>query len=706
MSTTLEPSSSLYGIGEHVRPLRLDHNTYTMWNIDNPTPENQNLYGTHPFYINLMENSGRSHGVFLHNSNGMDFIYGNSNGRDFASFRSLGGILDFYVFVGESGEEVVKQYLSLVGRPHLPPYWALGFHQCRYGYKNVSQLEMVVASYKNANIPLETMWTDIDYMQNYKDFTVDPVHFPQPEMRKFIDNLHKNGQQYTLIVDPGIKIEKGYPAHDEGEKYGLWIKRPSGKDAVGKVWPDLVNFPDWFHPNSFSWWFDQNKQFHNSIPFDGMWIDMNELSNFCDGDCQDKPIPPSNPNKFVFNANFPPYKINNLANGAKNPLFAKTISPDSVHYGGVLEYDSHNLFGYMESWASKEAMEKIRGERALIISRSSYSGSGVRTGHWTGDNYSNWRNLYTSIPDILNFNLFGVPLIGADICGFGGTATEELCARWIQLGAFYPFSRNHNSYGNPPQELYVWPLVAKIGREVLNIRYNILPYYYTLFWEAHTGVGATVLNALWLEFGRDKNTFDIDKQFLVGKGILITPVLEQGAVSVRGYFPKSSVWYDYYTFKSLAPSSDGFQTLSSPLDHINIHFRGGFIIPRQNPSMVLRDARNNPFELVVPLDFNGTASGSLYLDDGKSINVGSSYSYIKFQVKGTNSTGILTSNVINSGYNGPNSLQKVNILGVVSRPSSVRYNGNPVQFVYDSGNKFVRVSLSHNLNQKLSLSWS
>jgi len=226
---------------------------------------------------------------------------------------------------------------------------------------------------------------------------------------------------------------------------------------------------------------------------------MNEISNFCSGECSNNILINNDKKKNIsFDPNNPPYKICNGGYPQQDDLHTNTLSMDCKHDDGkILEYNCHNLFGLMETWATKESLEKIRGKRAVVISRSTFASSGYHGGHWTGDTISSWSDLYYTIPDLLNFNMFGIPFIGADICGFGGDTTEELCARWIELGAFYPFSRNHNSVNAKAQELYQWPLVAKISRNILRLRYSLLPYFYTLFHHSHIGKEATIWRPLF-----------------------------------------------------------------------------------------------------------------------------------------------------------------------------------------------------------------
>ncbi len=501
------------------------------------TPYEWNNYGSHPFYLSTR--AGKSHGVFLLSSNGMDV----NLKRESLTYRVVGGVFDFYFFVGPSAEQVVQQYQEVIGRPYLMQYWTLGFHQCKYGYTNIAEVRDVVAGFTAASIPLEAMWIDIDLMDAYKCWTLDPVNYPLEEVRALTDQLHAADQHFVTIQDPGIKQEDGYKYYDVGVRDGVFLRQGSNPEEVyiGSVWPGPTAFPDFFHPNGSKYWEDSIRDYLELLPqLDGLWVDMNEVANFLnqgDGPWQCSHEALCNP----------PYDIHNRGDGSDSgnngykPLSFFTIDVDTLHYGGVTEYDAHNLYGLMETISTKEAMETLTGERAFVLSRSTFPGSGAHAGHWTGDNNALWEDMYWSLPAMLNHQLYGIPYVGADICGFAGDTTEELCGRWMQVGAFYPFSRNHNSKGQLPQEPYLWDSVAEISRIAIGIRYQLLPYYYTLFEAAHA-TGGTVLRPLFFEFPNDPHPDlpALDRQFLIGSAVMVSPVLEEGRTSVKAYIPEVS----------------------------------------------------------------------------------------------------------------------------------------------------------------------
>ncbi|KAL7979401.1 hypothetical protein Chor_015425 [Crotalus horridus] len=491
--STVLPSTFLYGLGEHQSDLlhNLEWNTLPLWARDVPPSESYNLYGVHPFYL-LMEKDGAAHGVFLLNSN-------------------------------------------LMGFPAMPPFWGLGFHLCRWGYGTSNETWEIVKAMRNFQIPQDAQWNDIDYMNGSRDFTVDSEKFASlPQM---VEDLHKHGQSYVLIVDPGISSTQppgSYWPYDEGLKRAVFINNTEGKPLIGMVWPGFSAYPDFTNPTTHQWWLENLKHLHTHIPFDGVWIDMNEPSNFIDGSTESCP---------QGDLDNPPY-----------------------------------------------------------------------------------------MPGLLSFSLFGVPLVGADICGFLSSTTEELCVRWTQLGAFYPFSRNHNTLLEKAQDPTAFSPAARTAmKAALELRYTLLPLLYSLFHWAHLQ-GDTVARPLFFEFPKDEATYTLDKQFLWGRVLLVTPVLEPGADSVIGYFPKG-VWYDYYTGSSVNSSGESLK-MAAPLNHINVHLREGTILPTQKPGGSTWLTRRNPLTLIAALSQTSNAWGDLYWDDGDSLDTfeKGDYSYLVFNV--------------------------------------------------------------------------
>jgi alpha-glucosidase len=674
-----------------------------------------------------------THAVFNRNAHGQEVLLQASN----ITWRLLGGSIDLFLFDGPSPPEAIKNYQSTAtGYPAMQQYWAFGYHQCRWGYTNWTVLQGVVDSFKEFDIPLETIWTDIDYMNEYRDFTNDPHTFPVSEGQTFLAGIHANNQHYIPIVDSAIYIPNptnesdAYAPYNRGNDSGVFLQNPDGSQYIGAVWPGYTVFPDWHSSATVPWWVSELMNWHQSIPFDGIWIDMSEVSSFCVGSCGTgnttlNPVHPpfllpgepgdvdytypegfnltnateaasasaaaasessayptpsststapyrSTPTLGVRNVNHPPYAINNV-NG---DLAVHAVSPNATHIDGVQEYDVHNLFGHQILNATYQALLSIfPSRRPLIIGRSTFVSSGRWAGHWGGDNVSRWTDMYFAIPQALSMAIFGIPMFGPDTCGFSSNSDEELCNRWMQLSAFFPFYRNHNVLAANPQEPYRWASVIAATKSAMQIRYSLLPYIYTLFYNAHTQAD-TVMRALPWEFPNDPSLAGADRQFLLGPALMVTPVLNQGATSVDGVFPgigKGTRWFDWYTGSEVTGVAPGANvTLPAPLGYIQLHVRGGYVLPQQEPGYTTTESRNGAWGVLVALDGSGSASGSLYLDDGYSLEPNAT-TMVTFSV----SNGALSASV-SGNYVDTNPLANATIWGLAQEPNSVKLNGQDV----------------------------
>ncbi|KAK3620594.1 hypothetical protein LTR56_023307 [Elasticomyces elasticus] len=648
--TNMVEDYNVYGLAENIHDWRLGNNhTQTFWATDSGNTIDGNVYSMIPWYQETRYHEGgntTAHGVYGRNALGQEWLLRENN----ITYRTLGGSLDFYFLSGEeedgrsSALTTIRQFTNdCVGRPAMHMYWTFGFHQCRWGYENISVMESVVQGYRDANIPLEVLWNDLDIYELYRDFTNDANTFPVDAFQDFIDGLHANGQHYIPIIDSNIYVPNpnnesdAYPPFDRGAALGTYIRDPTTGDFYyGDNWPGFSVWADWLVESSQAWWTNEIVMWHNKTSFDGIWIDLSEPSSFCVGSCGNGriyenalhppfllpndpyqtnynypegfnisnateaasvtsaslsqsaflasntgallPVPTTTtqgrtePTPGVRNLSFPPYVLNLVQAG--HSLLKGTVAPNATHNDpyNTTEYHMHNLFGYSISNATYHALLSVfPGKRPFTVGRSTFAGSGRTTGHWGGDNTSTWGSMFLSISQALTFMMSGMPMFGADTCGFSGNTDLDLCSRWMSLSAFFPFYRNHNVKATISQEAYVWSTVAEASRRAIAVRYSLLTYMYTLFYYAHTQ-GDTVMRALAWEFPNDPSLAGTFSQFMLGPSLLITPVLIPNVDTVNGVFPgigEGTNWFDWYTLQPVVAEAQQNVTLSAPLEHVS-----------------------------------------------------------------------------------------------------------------------------------------
>jgi len=697
--TSLPVDPYIYGFGEDSDKPRRGTDKYrrTLWSRDaGGVVPGTNLYGNHPVYYEHRPDSGKTHGVFFLNSNGMDmYINKTADGGQVMEWNTLGGIVDLYFMAGPDPHDVVQQYAEIVGKPAMQSYWHFGFHQCKYGYQDIMWVAGVVLNYTRAGIPLETMWSDIDYMDRRRTFTLDPDRYPLKMVRELVDYLHDHDQHYVQMVDPAI-ARTDYPPYYRAKELNVTLSRVNGSEYKGVVWPGVTVFPDWFNDATEDYWVNEFAEFFDAdtgVDIDMLWIDMNEAANFCPYPCADpegyaieRDAPPDPPavrttwpalpgfpddfqppasgkfKRYVRSPSSPPSALRGVKSIKKRDtpqaehkglpdrnlitpayhlhnqmgdLSQKTLDTDIIHANGLAEYDTHNLYGTMMSSTSRQAMLARRPtRRPLIITRSTFAGAGKDVGHWLGDNNAKWDALQQSIYQIQAFaGMYQMPLVGADVCGFIGTTTEELCGRWAAAGAFYPFYRNHAYIGELNHEFYRWDSVARAAKVAIKARYQLLDYIYTRLHEAATE-GLPLINPIWFLYPKEKAALDVGLQYFYGDQILVAPVVTQGATSVSAYFP-DDLFYDFFTHEPLVGEGKEVTIGNVTIDKIPVYIRGGSIIPlRQDVANTTTALRKLDFDIVVAPGTDGKASGRLYMDDGDSIEQ-DAISEITFSYDGT-----------------------------------------------------------------------
>jgi len=627
----LSMDDHFYGLGEKALPLDRRRARVVMWNTDAPGYDlgTDPLYMSVPFLICLRR--GVAYGIFFDNTYRSVFDLGHTS-EEYYSFEAEGGALDYYFIYGPSVRGVVEEYTRLTGRMPLPPLWALGHQQSRYSYYPESRVLEVARRYREEGIPCDVLYLDIHYMDGYRVFTWDRSRFPDP--RRMVEELGRLGFKVVAIVDPGVKLDPSYHVFREGVLNDYFCRRPNGDLYVGRVWPGLCAFPDFTKPEVRRWWGDLHRVLVEA-GVAGVWNDMNEPSIF------DAP--------------------------------EKTMDPDVVHAGGP-HAEVHNVYALLEAQATYEGLLRLRpGVRPFVLTRAGFAGVQRYAAKWTGDNVSNWRHLWLQIPMLLNLGLSGVPFVGADVGGFMGNPTPELIVRWYQVAAFMPLCRNHQCIGSYDHEPWMYGSEAKRAiREVLELRYRLLPYIYSLFYE-HYLRGYPVVRPLLFEFQEDEDTYLIDDEFMLGSWILVAPVLREGARAREVYLP-SGLWYDFWTDE--VHRGPARVHVEAPLSRVPLFVRAGAVVPMWPPMQFVGERRPEPLFLHAYAGASGAFT--LYEDDGETLNYLRGERLVtKLSLEDGGREVVLRAERLESGYEPPRE-HVVAVFHGVGSAARVLFDGSPL----------------------------
>lgn len=530
------PEENFFGLGDKSGNMNLRGRKFQNWNTDAYSFgwDQDPLYRTIPFYIGI--NKGASYGVFFDNTFRSYFDFGREN-NDKTSFWADGGELQYYYIHGPHMMDVVKRYQTLTGTHKLPPKWALGYHQCRWSYYPESRVREVAEGFRSHQIPCDAIYLDIDYMDGYRCFTWNKKYFPDP--KKMIKDLMNIGMKTVVMIDPGIKVDDNYWVFKEGKENNYFCRRSDDYFMEGHVWPGRCQFPDFTNPTVREWFGGLYKELVE-LGVAGFWNDMNEPA--------------------VFGAGTFPNDVRHNYDG----------------YRGS-HRKAHNIYGMQMVRSTYDGLKKLmRNKRPFTITRAGYSGMQRYACVWTGDNVATWEHLKLGNIQCQRMSISGVPFCGTDIGGFSGEPDGELFTRWIQLGTFSPFMRAHSAGDTSVREPWSFgePFTS-INRKFIELRYRLMPYIYSVFWEHHR-YGFPILRPLaMLEQENISNHFRQD-EFTFGDKILVCPVLEQGATSRIVYLPKGQ-WYNFWTHELL--NGENEYNIEAKLEDMPLFVRAGSVVP-------------------------------------------------------------------------------------------------------------------------------
>ena len=530
---TLENEEKVYGLGENVRGINKRGWIYKSCCADEPNhvEDRTSLYASHNFLV--LDGGKEQFGVFFDYPGIITFDVGYTHLNELKITLSEPDA-DVYVMTGESILDIVKQFRQLIGRSYIPPKWAFGYQQSRWGYMNEADIREVVKGHREKKIPLESIYMDIDYMERFKDFTVNQERFP--DFPEFVKEMKAQHIHLVPIIDAGVKVEEGYDVYEEGIEKGYFCKKENGEYFVAGVWPGKVHFPDVLNKEAREW-FGNKYQVLLDQGIEGFWNDMNEPSIFFAQDRMDETFDKiaELKDKNLDLDTFQQFTdlVGSLANNTDD--FKKFFHNVD---GKMMRHDKvHNLFGYNMTRAAGEAFERLSPEkRILMFSRSSYIGMHRYGGIWTGDNKSWWNHLLLNLRMMPSLNMVGILYTGADIGGFGADATEDLVMRWTQLAMFSPLMRNHSAMGTREQEVYRFDHVEEF-RKIINIRYGLLAYIYSEYMKSALN-SEMYFKPLSFVYTDDEFASQVEDQLLVGDSLMIAPVYNQNAKGRYVYLPE------------------------------------------------------------------------------------------------------------------------------------------------------------------------
>jgi alpha-glucosidase len=649
---TSAPDESFFGLGDKPTEFNLRGKRLKNWNTDAYSFQwNQDpLYRSIPFYISV--NEGIAHGIFFDNTFKAQFDFG-AEDRTKTSFWADGGELQYYYIHGPHMMDVVKSYHTLTGTHPMPPLWALGYHQCRWSYYPEAKVRKIAKGFRENQIPCDGIYLDIDYMDGYRCFTWNRKYFPDP--KKMISELAADGFKTVVIIDPGIRVDDNYSVFKEGKEKRYFCRRSDDYFMEGHVWPGRCQFPDFTNPEVREWWgglFDELVQ----MGVAGVWNDMNEPA-----------------------------------------VFGAGTFPDDVRH----QYDgyrgshrkAHNIYGMQMVRSTYEGLRKImKNKRPFTITRAGYSGVQRFSSVWTGDNVASWEHLKLGNIQCQRLSISGIPFCGTDIGGFSGEPDGELFTRWIQMGTFSPFMRAHSAGDTKEREPWSFgePFTA-INRKFIELRYRLIPYLYSTFWEHHR-YGFPILRPIVMhEQDIQVNHFRQD-EFTYGDKILVCPVMEPGQIKRNVYLPKGK-WYNFWTYEVV----DGGKEVSvdTPLETMPVFIKAGSVIPEYPVMQYVGQQEIEEVKLnIYYTDYE--VNSFLFEDYGETFAYEQDiYLEKKFVVNGS-AKNLTIDQSLEGLYTPRYDGYHFNLIGLPFKPSKIKVDGKDVKDFRINDDKTVEFKFSKN----------
>ena len=606
----------IFGLGQSSRGINKRGYRYRSWNIDEPrlVESRENLYGAHNFL--LFFSASRLFGAYFDDPGEVLFDLGFTD-RGQAKITSVQGSLNLYVITGDSLKGIARDFRRLTGRSYVPPRWGMGYIQSRWGYASEEDIRTVAAEHRKRKIPLDALCMDIDYMEEFKDFTWRKDAFP--DMKGFTEEMKKDHLRLVPIIDAGIKQEQGYPVYDSGKAKDVFCKKQKAGDFTAAVWPGICCFPDFMKQESREWFGDQYRPLLDA-GLEGFWNDMNEPALFYTKESLQEAYERAEKLK----GNEKDYEgmwrtkeaYTNIANRREDyQRFFHRMDGNFVRHDRV-----HNLYGAFMTRATAEGFKRYNPtKRYLLFSRSSFIGAHRYGGIWQGDNSSWWSHLKLGLQMLPNLNLCGFLYTGCDLGGFGGDVTEDLLARFLQLGVFAPLMRNHSALHTRDQEIYRFGTWEQM-RDTITVRYALLPWLYSEFMKSVLEDGM-LFRPLAFDYPRDGRAIRVEDQLMLGENAMIAPILEQNATGRYVYLPEDMLYIRFRSAKDydLEPLKKGAHYVSLKLNEFPLFVKKNTLLPLNAGAQSSEEIDDTAYTLLGWL--TAEAKGRLYRDDGVSVNL-------------------------------------------------------------------------------------
>lgn len=660
----LEKEDLVYGLGENIRGINKRGWVFESYCTDDPnhSQDKRSLYGAHNFLI--IHGVDRSFGVLIDTPSKVKFDVGYSKNEELY-IEVKGNNYDLYIIDGDNLNDISREFRALIGESYVPPKWAFGYQQSRWSYKDEEEVRTLGDKFREKNIPIDSIYLDIDYMERFKNFTVNREAFPNFE--DMVSDMKKDGIRLIPIIDAGVKIEEGYDIYEEGVEKGYYCKDKDGKPFVAAVWPGRVHFPDFLNSEA-RLWFGKKYKWLVDKGIDGFWNDMNEPAIFYSEEGLKKAYEKVEESK---NKNLDIYSFFALKD-AFTGLSNSQADYNSFYHnmdGNIIKHnDVHNLFGHNMTRSAAEGLESIdSNKRFLLFSRASSIGMHRYGGIWTGDNTSLWEHLEMNVKMMPNLNMCGYLYTGADTGGFGGNCTEDLMKRWFQFSIFTPLFRNHSAMGTRKQEPFAFGEETEgTLKKLIEFRYGFIPYLYSEYMKAAIN-NDLMFKPLSFEY-MDETSRGIEDQILLGDSLMLAPIIKQNAKGRYVYLPEDMLMAKVKSLDEInyEVMTKGHYYIQADIDEFIFFIRKDKMLVLGDSAKNVESIKNEELNLIAFLE--DRANYILYDDDGMSKEyMKGAYNNINIEIK--NEDGDIN---VNCKVEGQTDVKKLNITIISKNKDNIK----------------------------------